>query len=104
MGCPRNRSQEWIACFGTAICRLLVCLVVYIEMVSAFGRRVHIGFISLLCGLTVFGVAQVRDRIWARYEHEMQDPVEDPPDVGRKGEFTIGRLRYRSPLDGRGFG
>lgn len=73
-------------------------------MVSVFGRRVPIGFISLLCGLTVFGVAQVRDRIWARYEHEMQDPVEDPPDVGRKGEFSIGRLRYRSPLDGRGFG
>jgi hypothetical protein len=30
----------------------------------------------------------------------MQDPVEDPPDVGRKGEFALGRLRYRSPLDG----
>jgi hypothetical protein len=33
----------------------------------------------------------------------MQDPVEDPPDVGRKGEFVQGRLRYRSPLDGRGW-
>lgn len=41
--------------------------------------------------------------MWARYEHEMQDPVEDPPDVDRKGEFTVGRLRYRSPLD-RGWG
>jgi len=46
----------------------------------------------------------MRGRIWARYEHEMQDPVEDPPDAGRKGEFTIGRLRYRSPLDSRRFG
>ena len=33
----------------------------------------------------------------------MQDPVEDPPDALRKGEFALGRLRYRSPLD-RGFG
>ena len=37
-------------------------------------------------------------RIWAQYEDEMQDPVEDPPDTGRKGEFVQGRLRYRSPL------
>ena len=40
-------------------------------------------------------------RIWAQYEDEMQDPVDDPPDTGRKGEFVQGRLRYRSPLDGR---
>ena len=33
----------------------------------------------------------------------MQDPVDDPPDAGRKGEFALGRLRYRSPLD-RGWG
>jgi hypothetical protein len=46
------------------------------------------------------GFPQVRARVWARYEAEMQDPVEDPPDVGRKGEFALGRLRYRSPLDG----
>ncbi|MBI4906409.1 MAG: DUF4159 domain-containing protein [Acidobacteria bacterium] len=46
-------------------------------------------------------LAQYRDRVWARYEHEMQDPVEDPPDALRKGEFALGRLRYRSPLDGR---
>jgi hypothetical protein len=31
----------------------------------------------------------------------MQDPVDDPPDAGRKGEFALGRLRYRSPLDFR---
>ncbi|HET8548557.1 MAG TPA: DUF4159 domain-containing protein [Bryobacteraceae bacterium] len=33
----------------------------------------------------------------------MQDPVDDPPDAGRKGELTLGRLRYRSPMDGRGW-
>jgi hypothetical protein len=43
----------------------------------------------------------MRERVWARYEHEMQDPVEDPPDALRKRRFSLGRLRYRSPLDGR---
>ena len=57
--------------------------------------------VALACGFAVFGIAQVRQRVWERYEHEMQDPVEDPPDVGRPGEFALGRLRYRSPLDRR---
>jgi hypothetical protein len=52
-----------------------------------------------LCGLLC--LAQSRGRIWARYEDEMQDPVEDPPGAGRKGEFIQGRLRYHSPMDGR---
>jgi hypothetical protein len=38
---------------------------------------------------------------WSRYEHEMQDPVDDPADAARPGEFTFARLRYRSSLDGR---
>jgi hypothetical protein len=58
----------------------------------------------LVCGLAALGLAQVRPRVWAQYEHEMQDVVDDPPDTGRKGEFALGRLRYRSPLDRRGFG
>ncbi|HYI91981.1 MAG TPA: DUF4159 domain-containing protein [Bryobacteraceae bacterium] len=59
--------------------------------------------IVVICGIfAVAGLTQIRDRIWARYEDEMQDPMDDPPDVGRKGEFALGRLRYRSPLDGRG--
>ena len=61
-------------------------------------------FAALLCVFAVLGLPQVRERIWALYEAEMQDPVEDPPDAGRKGEFALGRLRYRSPLDrGRGY-
>ena len=53
-----------------------------------------------ICGMfAVLGLTQIRERIWARYEDEMQDPIEDPADVGRKGEFALGRLRYRSPLD-----
>jgi hypothetical protein len=36
-----------------------------------------------------------------RYEWEMQNPVEDPPDAAEKTEFAFGRLRYRSY--GRGF-
>jgi hypothetical protein len=73
-------------------------------MLSVFEQRVFLGFVTLLFGLAIFGVAQIRERTYARYEAEMQDPVEDPPDAGRKGEFSLGRLRYRSPLDSRRFG
>src|SRR6059036_3947088 len=31
-----------------------------------------------------------------KYEYEMQDPVEDPPDANVKAEFSFARLRYRS--------
>ena len=31
-----------------------------------------------------------------KYEWEMEDPVDDPPDAGVKSEFTFARLRYRS--------
>ena len=66
--------------------------------------RLAIGpVIALLCAFGVLGVAQVRSRIWAQYEPEMQDPVDDPPGAGRKGEFGLGRLRYRSPMDTRRF-
>jgi hypothetical protein len=67
-------------------------------------RRTGLVVLTLLLGFAAFGLAQVRDRVWARYEAEMQDPVDDPPDAGRKGEFSLGRLRYRSQLDGRRFG
>ena len=59
--------------------------------------------LALVCLFAALGVAQRRGRVWERYEAEMQDAVEDPPDADRKGEFVLGRLRYRSPLD-RGWG
>jgi len=52
--------------------------------------------LALASIFTVFGPAQMRERVWARYEHEMQDPVEDPPDALRKGDFSLGRLRTES--------
>jgi hypothetical protein len=58
--------------------------------------------VCLVLGGAAAGIAQMRGRIQWKYEHEMQDPVEDPPDATRKGGFTIGRLRYWSPMDGRG--
>ena len=59
--------------------------------------------ILLLCVLGL-GLAQVgRRNLGGGYEHEMQDVVPDPPDAGRKGELVLGRLRYHSPMDGRGF-
>lgn len=39
-------------------------------------------------------------RRWERYEHEMQNPADDPPDAWEKTEFAFARLRYRS--GGRG--
>lgn len=64
-------------------------------------RRGPVACAVLLAGLfaAVLG-AQYKSRVWQRYEHEMQDPVDDPPDARRKGEFALGRLRYYSPLDG----
>jgi hypothetical protein len=64
------------------------------------GVRIRVGALAVLaCVSAVLGLTQVRQRVWAQYEHEMQDPVDDPPDAGRKGEFALGRLRYRSPMD-----
>src|SRR5438132_1160447 len=40
-----------------------------------------------------------RQNRWAQYEHEMQDPVDDPPDAWDKTEFAFARLRFRSPRD-----
>jgi hypothetical protein len=37
---------------------------------------------------------------WARYEPEMQNPVDDPPDAWEKTEFAFARLRYRSDRGG----
>jgi len=58
------------------------------------------------CGATVVLatavlVAQTRQRRWQKYEYEMQDPVDDPPDAWVEREFVFARLRYRSIFDGR---
>jgi hypothetical protein len=61
----------------------------------------------LLCGtLFVCGFLAAQGRYrnhWARYEHEMQDPVDDPADALRPAEFAFARLRYRSNRDGRAY-
>src|SRR5947207_2510201 len=71
-------------------------------MLSARGRRLRVGVFCLLLGGAAMGVAQMRGRIQSRYESEMQDVVDDPPDADYQGGFRIGRLRYRSPMDARG--
>ncbi len=67
------------------------------------GVPLRIGVLVAVCCLfALLGLAQSNGgRIWARYEDEMQDPIEDPPDAAYKGEFVQGRLRYHSPMDGR---
>jgi hypothetical protein len=65
----------------------------------------RLAFAVLFCCISaVLGLTQVHSRYSARYEHEMQDPVDDPPDALHKGEFALGRLRYRSGLDRGGWG
>jgi hypothetical protein len=65
----------------------------------ASGVRIRVVVVASCAIFAVLGLTKARERVWARYEAEMQDPVDDPPDAGRKGEFALGRLRYRSPLD-----
>src|ERR1041384_1769349 len=61
-------------------------------------RRLLLG----LAALAAIGAAQYlhRGNRWAQFEHEMQDPVDDPPGAWDKTEFAFARLRYRSPRDG----
>lgn len=73
-------------------------------MLAVPGHRIRVGAAVVLAAAALAAMAQERGRIWARYEPEMQDPVDDPPGAGRRAEFALGRLRYHSPLDGRGFG
>jgi len=67
-------------------------------------RSVSAAFV--LVGISAAVIVHAAQRVrtqnrWAIYEHEMQDPIDDPPDADEKTEFTFGRLRYRSPFDGR---
>ncbi len=52
--------------------------------------------VAVLCGAQ----SGHRQRRWAIYEHEMQDPVDDPPDAWENTEFSFARLRFRSHRDG----
>ena len=61
------------------------------------GRRI-LG--SLLLGVSLLAAQQIyRQNRWAKYEPEMQDPINDPPDAAEKTEFAFARLRFRSPRD-----
>jgi hypothetical protein len=56
---------------------------------------------ALLLAVVLLGAQQGRrPNRWAQYEHEMQDPIDDPPDAYEKAEFAFARLRFRSPRDG----
>jgi hypothetical protein len=57
-------------------------------------------FILAPLTLACLALAQSGRNRWSMYEHEMQDPVDDPPNASYQGEFTFARLRYRSPRDG----
>jgi hypothetical protein len=60
---------------------------------------------AILLGAMALGVGHIyAANRWAKFEREMQDPVDDPPDGNIEREFVFARLRYRSPLDRGGFG
>ena len=71
----------------------------------AIGLVLVLGFSAIAVAQRGFGRRRMTsgNNRWSVYEPEMQDPIDDPPDAARKGEWTLGRLRFRSPLD-RGFG
>src|ERR1041384_2733552 len=55
---------------------------------------------GLAAALLCLAQSGSRQRRWAVYEHEMQNPAEDPPDAWDEAEFAFARLRFRSPMDG----
>jgi len=57
--------------------------------------------IIAVASLAALAWAAGQGRRWAQYEHEMQNPAEDPPDAWEKTEFAFARLRYRSSFDRR---
>lgn len=67
------------------------------------GMRVPFGL--LLLGVVAVLSAQNGggNRRWERYEPEMQDPADDPPDAWVDAEFVFARLRYRSPRNWGGY-
>lgn len=67
-------------------------------------RRISVALLLLVLACVAL-VAQRSSstRRWAKYEPEMQDPAEDPPDAWDKTEFAFARLRFRSNRDGWGY-
>jgi hypothetical protein len=66
------------------------------------GRRLTAALMigALVLAIVVSGAqSHRRQNRWAMYEHEMQNPVDDPPDAAEKTEFAFGRLRFRSNRD-----
>lgn len=64
-------------------------------------KRISIA-VLLFSTLGCVAILAFQTRHSQRFEWEMQDPVDDPPDAGVKAEFSFGRLRYRSGYGGRG--
>jgi hypothetical protein len=54
----------------------------------------------LISIVSVAALSLIAANRWARYEHEMQNPADDPPDAWEKTEFAFARLRYRSDRGG----
>src|SRR5438128_1745807 len=63
----------------------------------------RLAFLPLAAVLFAGAQVEHRGRRWAMYEHEMQNPADDPPGAWEQTEFAFARLRFRSYRDGRGF-
>ncbi len=66
-------------------------------------RRTWAAVALAILGTGLLHAFASRPNRWAKYESEMQDPVDDPPDAWEEHEFVFSRLRYRSYRD-RGYG
>jgi hypothetical protein len=62
-------------------------------------RRVWLAWLLLFGAWLALAQSGRPERRWAMYEHEMQNPAEDPPDAWEEAEFAFARLRYRSDRD-----
>src|SRR4249920_3797449 len=64
-------------------------------------RRVFAFLLATAAATVAIVAAQYtfRQNRWAQYEHEMQDPIDAPPDAWEPTEFAFARLRFRSPRD-----
>jgi hypothetical protein len=63
-------------------------------------RRIGTALALSLAILAAAAQYRQGQRRWARYEPEMQNPANDPPDAWEQTEFAFARLRFRSPRDG----
>lgn len=91
---PRFRGWVWMTLL------VLVAGTLWLVLQKERRRQPAAPASNALSGRDMLAQPARGERRWGRYEHEMQNPAEDPPDAWEQTEFAWGRLRYRSNRDG----